>query len=136
MQRNEHLRLRRIERNWRQQDLADQLGVTVVTIQRWERGSQQPSAYYRAKLCALFGLSAQELGLVEVVLPPLESTPSEEPPLWTVSYVRNPHFTGREDLLAQLEHVFAGEQQEQPGSLLHAALTQTRAIKGLGGIGK
>ncbi len=77
MQRNEHLRQKRIGRNWRQQDLADQLGVTVVTIQRWERGSQHPSAYYRVKLCTLFGLNSQELGLVEGFPPPPESTTAD-----------------------------------------------------------
>jgi transcriptional regulator with XRE-family HTH domain len=54
----------RIARNWRQRDLAEQLGTSVLTIQRWEGGSQQPSAYFRVKLCALFGKSAQELGFV------------------------------------------------------------------------
>jgi len=58
MSKNERLRQSRIERNWRQQDVADQLGVALVTMQRWERGYQQPSAYYRVKLSALFGVSA------------------------------------------------------------------------------
>jgi transcriptional regulator with XRE-family HTH domain len=58
------LRQERIRRNWRQQDVADQLETTVVTVKRWERGSQQPSAYFRVKLCALFGKSAEELGFV------------------------------------------------------------------------
>ena len=56
--RNERLRQERIRRNWRQQDVADHLGTTVVTVKRWERGSQQPSAYFRVKLCTLFGKSA------------------------------------------------------------------------------
>lgn len=63
-QRNNQLRQERIARNWRQQDLAEQLGTTAVTVKRWERGSQQPSAYFRLKLCALFDKSAEELGLV------------------------------------------------------------------------
>ncbi len=58
---NNRLRQERIARNWRQQDLADQLGTTVVTIRRWEHGRQQPGAYFRVKLCALFGISPQEL---------------------------------------------------------------------------
>ena len=74
MPRNERLIQHRIARNWRQQDLADQLGPTLITVQRWERGSQQPSAYWRVKLCALFGLSAQELGLLEA---PSRSAPPE-----------------------------------------------------------
>ena len=106
MHENERLRQHRIERNWRQQDLADQLGVTVVTIQRWERGSQQPSAYYRTKLCKLFAVSAQELGLVQVALPASGGMSAEDPLVWTVPFARNPHFTGLDDLLQQLEQVF------------------------------
>lgn len=80
---NDRIRQERIRRNWRQQDLADQLETTVVTIQRWERGAQQPSAYFRVKLCALFDKSAEELGLLpaadpqdnESNLPPAEVVP-------------------------------------------------------------
>jgi DNA-binding XRE family transcriptional regulator len=146
MQRNEHLRRQRIRCNWRQQDLADQLGVTIVTIQRWERGSQHPSAYYGVKLCTLFGLGTQELGLVDMSPPPPESTAgdaaraestlSEETALWTVPYARNPHFTGRDGLLQQLGQLFEAEKPGQPMSIHQAALTQTQAITGLGGIGK
>ena len=144
MQRNEHLRRLRIGRNWRQQDVADQLGTTVTTIQRWERGHQQPSVYYRVKLCKLFGLSAQELGLVETLSSPSESAevtrigsvPSEEISLWTVPYARNPHFTGRGDLLQQLGQMLAAEPPAEAMSIQKAALMQTQAITGLGGIGK
>ncbi len=45
---SERLRQERIRRNWRQQDLADQLGTTVITIKRWERGRQLPSSYFAA----------------------------------------------------------------------------------------
>src|SRR5689334_5919551 len=127
MPRNESLRKLRIERNWRQQDVADQLGTTITTIGRWERGDQQPSAYFRVKLCTLFDKSAQELGLVETIAPPSEShtidaiqaviAPSEERALWTIPYARNPHFTGRDDLLSRLEQLFAQEPPGQPGSV-------------------
>ena len=144
MQRNDYLRRQRIERNWRQQDVADHLGTTVTTIGRWERGHQQPSAYYRVKLCTLFGKSTQELGLVETFSSPPESTevlqaeglPSEEISLWTVPYARNPHFTGREDLLQHLEQLLAAEQPGEPMNIQQAVLTQVQAITGLGGIGK
>lgn len=59
---NERLRQERLARNWRQQDMAERLGTTVLTIKRWERGSQRPGAHFRVKLCALFGKSAEELG--------------------------------------------------------------------------
>jgi tetratricopeptide (TPR) repeat protein len=143
MARNDRLRQHRIARNWRQQDVADQLGIAVLTIQRWERGSQQPSAYYRVKLCALFGISAQELGLIEELQPLMESEPLDEGAahldeiqLWTVPYARNPHFTGREELLQLLEQHFSPQPAEQAATMHQVALTQAQAIKGLGGIGK
>ncbi|GCE20877.1 FxSxx-COOH system tetratricopeptide repeat protein [Dictyobacter kobayashii] len=159
--RNERLRRQRVLRNWRQQDVADQIGVSIVTYQRWERGNQQPSAYYRIKLCSLFDASPQELGLIEDALPatskdlststskgspssPAEeseeataeqpaSTPNEEIMLWTVPYTRNPYFTGREEILAQLEQQFAISHK---GDIHQPTVAQLLAITGLGGIGK
>lgn len=71
---NDRIRQERIGRNWRQQDLADQLGTTVLTVQRWERGSHHPSAYFRVKLCALFDVSAEAFGFLPDQGP---SSPSE-----------------------------------------------------------
>ena len=148
MPKNERLRQQRVQRNWRQQEVADQLGVALVTVQRWERGYQEPSAYYRVKLCALFGTSVQELGLLEALQPPAPekseardtvqpgTSPSEEIALWTVPYARNPHFTGRHDLLDQLMQQFSPQEAGQSTSLRQAALTQAQAIKGMGGVGK
>jgi hypothetical protein len=57
-----------------------------------------------------------------------DTKPVGQQVVWNVPYVRNPFFTGREDLLTQLE------------STLHTgqpmALSQPQAISGLGGIGK
>ena len=64
------------------------------------------------------------------------AVPSEQLALWTVPYARNPHFTGRDELLCQLEQQFARRSADQPTTIQHAALTQSQAIKGLGGIGK
>jgi TIR domain len=47
---------------------------------------------------------------------------------WIVAYTRNPYFTGREDVLKQLETTLLQSNS--------AALTQPQAIRGLGGIGK
>ena len=52
--------------------------------------------------------------------------PGALPPIWNIPHHRNPNFTGRESLLAQLR---AALMSGQP-----AALTQ--AISGLGGVGK
>ena len=144
MPKNERLQQERIRRNWRQHDVADQLGITNVTVQRWERGTQQPSAYYRAKLCALFKLSTQELGLITIhasedetsaVLQPEVTTP-EETAIWTIPYARNPHFTGRETFFERLEHQFSLQKPDSRPGIRQVALTQAQVIKGLGGIGK
>jgi len=47
------------------------------------------------------------------------------PPIWNVPHQRNPHFTGREELLTELEEALAS---------VPAVITQ--AITGLGGVGK
>lgn len=52
--------------------------------------------------------------------------PGSLPPIWNVPHLRNPNFTGREDLLKQLRTSLASGQ--------HASLTQ--AMHGLGGVGK
>jgi transcriptional regulator with XRE-family HTH domain len=70
------LRHERDSRNWTLQDLADKLyamcieegresGISPDTVGRWERGLSRPEAHYRAKLCALYGKSTDELGLLE-----------------------------------------------------------------------
>jgi tetratricopeptide (TPR) repeat protein len=148
IQRNDRLQRARIAYNWRQYDLAEQLGTTVATVKRWERGYQQPSLYFRIKLCTLFGKSVEELGLDEGALSASMATGdvseseqasihSREPEaFWMVPYVRNPHFTGRDVLLEQLTQELALETPSNATSTRRAALTQPQAVKGLGGIGK
>lgn len=72
----DRLRQARIEHNWRQHEVAERVGASVLTVQRWERGSHQPSVYFQLKLCALFGKNAEELGFVpdHVVPPSAEET--------------------------------------------------------------
>jgi transcriptional regulator with XRE-family HTH domain/tetratricopeptide (TPR) repeat protein len=60
---NHRLRRERELRNWSQEEVAEQIGTTFVTVSRWERGITVPSRYHRTKLCTLFGKSAEELGL-------------------------------------------------------------------------
>ncbi len=149
LQPNDRLRQERTRRCWRQQDPADELGTTVCTVKRWERGSQYPSAYFRIKLCALFGKSAEELGLIdmnELPVPPVEAEASSRdqtsissnnvPVLWNIPYVRNTHFTGRDELLDRLDQHFSAQMPDVPRFTRQVAMTQPQAIKGLGGIGK
>jgi class 3 adenylate cyclase len=59
------LRQEREVRCWSQLDVADQIGTTSFNVSRWERGITFPSAHFRQELCALFGKSAAELGLLQ-----------------------------------------------------------------------
>lgn len=61
---NDQLRLERLRRGWSRAFIAEQIGVAdPKTIGRWERGDAFPSAYFLQKLCALFAMPAEELGL-------------------------------------------------------------------------
>src|SRR5258708_27194474 len=61
---NERLRRARHQQGWTQAELAEKIGTTFETVSRWERGIKAPSAYYRRKLCDVFGKNAEELGLL------------------------------------------------------------------------
>lgn len=101
-QTNTRLRQARIARNWRQADLAEQLGTTVASVKRWERGSHQPSAYYRIKLCTLFGMSSQELGLIPEM-------PNEE---HTSLLPATPSLPGRSSVRIFVSYLQTGNQEE------------------------
>ncbi len=61
---NERLRQERQRRGWSRQYVAEQIGVAdPKTIGRWERGVAFPSSYFLQRLCGLFGMLAQDLGL-------------------------------------------------------------------------
>src|SRR6266513_1142105 len=102
----------RAAKNWTQETLANKIGTTEGTINRWEQDKNLPNPYYQAKLCQVFGKTADELfGLS------LDEEPSS---IWNVPHLRNLYSTGREEILTRL----------------HDNLTQPYAINGLGGIGK
>lgn len=72
---NKQLRRHRLLRGWSLDDLASavvelgkqfgetNLALTAKTVGRWERGESNPRSPYPKLLCALFGRSAEELGL-------------------------------------------------------------------------
>jgi transcriptional regulator with XRE-family HTH domain len=61
---NDRLRHAREERNLTQAEVAQAIGTSSFTVSRWELGVQAPQAHFREKLCALFELGPQELGLL------------------------------------------------------------------------
>src|SRR5229473_1189033 len=132
------LKQERERRAWTQSEMAERIGTTQINVSRWENGITLPSPYYRQRLGELFGKSIQELGLIpesneeqNAEVSPFAGTPDSlnlTPPLWNVPYRRNPFFTGRKEILDHLYTVLRSSKA--------AALTQTQAISGLGGIGK
>src|SRR5262245_13622226 len=54
--------------------------------------------------------------------------PGAWPSVWNIPFRRNPHFTGRDDLIVEIVKALAAGEV--------AALTQPQAITGLGGVGK
>jgi len=51
---NKRLREQRELRGWTQEQLAEKVEASAVTVSRWESGIL-PSLYHRRKLCELFG---------------------------------------------------------------------------------
>lgn len=121
----QRLRRERLAINWSQEHLAEALDTSVMTVRRWEHDVVLPQPRFRAGLCRifqrsnemLFGLPAAEQGEL-----------AAQSEFWTVPYLRNPYFTGREDLLATLHTRLTGERSAARGHVL--------ALTGLGGVGK
>jgi transcriptional regulator with XRE-family HTH domain len=73
---NELLRRARVLRGWLQQRVADHINQLLGAaradrelVYRWESGKRTPSPFYRERLCQVFAMTAEELGLVELVVP-------------------------------------------------------------------
>jgi tetratricopeptide (TPR) repeat protein len=64
-----------------------------------------------------------------VPYPPHATTPVGQALMWNVPFPRNPFFTGREEILAQLSACFQATGQP-------TAISQPQAVTGLGGVGK
>src|SRR5579864_8480202 len=106
-----------------QQDLSSKLGVHRNTIGSWERGEFLPET--KGMVLEL----ARHLRLSEIETRHLlEASLTGLSPAWNVPSLRNPFFTGREEILSTLHQRLAGEAA--------VALTQSYALHGLGGIGK
>src|SRR5579875_1590193 len=101
--------------HWTQEELADKIGGSVPSINRWEHDRTVPRAELLTHLTEVFGRPPERWGMAREVY-------------WNVPFLRNPYFTGREQVLQRLHRALAAEQT--------VALSQARAISGLGGIGK
>lgn len=114
---NQRLRHARELRGWSQARVARAVGIDPVTVSRWERGISVPYPHFREKLCELFGMSAQELGLpieraeqedgLETVqqaepAPPAVSAPISDPAIPFVS-ANSVGLVGRDTLIDELK---------------------------------
>jgi transcriptional regulator with XRE-family HTH domain/tetratricopeptide (TPR) repeat protein len=136
-----NLRLKdaRKSRYWTQNQLAEQLGTTPHNVSRWECGVTSPSFYFCQRLCDLFALTPEQLGLACVSATPEAATPAtpfaaapasaEAPPLPLELAIAPPPtpggLVGRDELLAALLARLTGE---------HAP--DVTALHGLPGAGK
>jgi DNA-binding XRE family transcriptional regulator len=106
-----------------QDKLAQAIGVNRQTIVAWETSRNPPKDRTRVlELAHVLDLDERETNilLATAFLGPL--------PAWHLPYLRNPYFTGREDVLQQLHDTLSASKA--------TALTQRQAISGLGGVGK
>src|SRR6266852_9292385 len=72
--RKNKLRGERRRRGWSRKYVAEQLEVSEYTVGQWERGKHMPYPVHIQKLCNLFEISAEALGLAEI---PTEVNPLE-----------------------------------------------------------
>jgi DNA polymerase III delta prime subunit/DNA-binding XRE family transcriptional regulator len=140
---NEQLRQERQRRGWSRQYVAEQIGLAdPKTIGRWERGVAFPSSYFLQRLCTLFGMLAQDLGLFpgehdnalqSVTLPrvfhrasifSVSTSPLYDPAIPQM-LVDTDGLVGRDELLEQLKQCLCA------GKRLNAS-----ALNGLPGVGK
>src|SRR5262245_48220267 len=124
----QRLRQERERHNYSQEQLAELIGTTPLSINRWEHDKTLPRPVYRAALCRIFDVQAEVLfGLDEGEEEEKEGA-TTHPTIWNVPHLRNRYFTGREQVLSHLQETLGGKKM--------VALTQASAISGLGGIGK
>jgi tetratricopeptide (TPR) repeat protein/transcriptional regulator with XRE-family HTH domain len=118
----------RLRRGWTQQELADNLGTTPLSISRWERGEILPSPYFRMKLGSLYGKSERELGFaaghVPTPLLPQEGQGVYDPAI-PLPITEPTHLVGRDGLLDQIKSRL---REGGPPNLV--------ALDGLPGVGK
>jgi transcriptional regulator with XRE-family HTH domain len=135
------LKVEREKHGWSLVKLAEVLGTTTRTVNRWEQGLALPYPYYREQLCILYSKTAEELGLLsdddmaELASPTVAGAMTPDPFTLQAPFLTDPtipevlgstnNLFGRDELFARVR-----ERLLQNGG---ATLT---ALNGLPGIGK
>lgn len=119
----EALKKARKQKRLTQKQLAQRLGVHANTISAWEVGSYLPET--RGLVLELAHiLCLDQEGTRQL----LEASLTKPAPYWSVPFLRNPFFTGRQDLLNELAARLNNDRDGAPARLY--------TLYGLGGIGK
>ncbi len=90
----------RSRKGWTLDQAAKAVGTSAVTFSRWEKGNQKPYGYNLEKLCSVFHLSSEALGLGEDHTNFLTLSPSHPVngdltlDLLAVAFVPQSHFDG------------------------------------------
>lgn len=113
------LRQERDRRGWSRAELAAKINAGESSVYRWEEKGDKPHAPVLQALVDLFGKPVEGWGKS----------------IWRVPYMHNAYFTGRERVLTYLHARLGGPALSKP-ERLPVAVSQARAISGLGGIGK
>src|SRR5581483_11401023 len=127
----QRLRGERQRLNWSQQRLAEAIGTTPSTINRWEHDKVLPQPYYREKIHHILGNSASDLFTFNDVLASKDVEVEAQSATMSLSNfpcLRNIYFTGRDEILARL--------REKLTSTTAGGHPQLYALSGMGGIGK
>lgn len=103
---------RKIHR-WTQEQLAEHIGASVPSVNRWEHDKTVPRTDMLEELTRVFGRPPGRWGTNR---------------WWNVPYPRNLYFTGREQVLQRLQKALVSGKSGDSCKI--------RAISGLGGIGK
>jgi transcriptional regulator with XRE-family HTH domain len=104
-----------------QEELAVKINAAAITVSHWEREiGQEPNLFHQRHLAELFGLEVEELGYLQVD----DALASQK--LWNIPFLRNPNYTGYDEVIEKLHLRLLGEKDE----------IAIETISGLGGIGK
>jgi len=119
----EALKAARKRKRLTQKQLAHLIGVHYNTISAWELGSYLPETRGLVlELARHLALDSQETRQL------LEASLTALVPHWSVPWLRNPFFTGRQELLETLKMLLGGPASN--------GLGRVYALQGMGGVGK